>query len=183
MAKKASFADLLYLALIVSVLRSDDPIEDNHVFSGQLVGSAVDDLGPTTAVNIYLHNLRNSYSLDTNVYASSAKANVLYEETIDMIREVNSLGRYSRESRFHNSPVFAYLVSRGEQTVDNGLTAAIASTSSSALSSQTQHLDSELSSTESNDSSSVTSSPTSPTHPQPQPLEDEDEHMFGHQFV
>ncbi|CAG2170258.1 unnamed protein product [Oppiella nova] len=175
MAKKASFADLLYLALIVSVLRSDDPIEDNHVFSGQLVGSAVDDLGPTTAVNIYLHNLRNSYSLDTNVYTSSAKANVLYEETIDMIREVNSLGRYSRESRFHNSPVFAYLVSRGEQTVDNGLTAAIASTSSSALSSQTQHLDSELSSNESNDSSSVTSSPTSPTHPQPQPQEDDDE--------
>ncbi|CAG2102747.1 unnamed protein product [Medioppia subpectinata] len=177
MAKKGSFADLLYLALIVSVLRTNNQIEDNNVFSEQLVGSGVDDFGPTAAVNIYLHNLRNSYSLETNIFTNSAKANVLYEETVDILREVNSLGRYSSESRFRNSPVFAYLVSRGEQTDDHSLTAAIASTSSSALSSQTSpHLDSELSSNESNDSiagnSSVSSSvPTSPTHPQ----EDEDQ--------
>lgn len=175
MHKKGSFADLIYLALIVSVLRTNNNRIDDNVFAEQFGGSSVDEFGPTSAVNIYLHNLRNSYSFDSNLYTNSAKTNILYEETLDIIREVNSLGRYSRETRFQSSPVFAYLVSGGEeQQQEQSLRAAIASTSSSSVNTsvntnqtQTQQIVNESS----NDSN------TTNTIPQP-----EDEEVFDNLF-
>jgi len=137
--KKGAFTDLLYLALIVSVLRTNNNQIDENVFNEQYGGSSVDEFGPTTAVNIYLHNLRNSYSIDANIYSNSAKTNILLEETLDILREVNSLGRYARQPHFHNSNLFAYLVNSGDGE-EPAITAAIASTSSSSVNTSEQQL-------------------------------------------
>lgn len=136
-------------------MRTNNQIE--NVFEEQYSGSSVDDFGPTSAVNIYLHNLRNSYSIDSNLYSNSAKTNILYEETLDILREVNSLGRYSRESHY-NSHLFAYLVSGGDGEQQT-ITAAIASTSSSSINSTQQQIQ---------NVSSDTSLQSSPIHVQQQ---------------
>jgi hypothetical protein len=178
MHKKGVFSDLLYLALIVSVLRTNHQIDEN-VFNEQYSGSSVDELGPTTAVNIYLHNLRNSYSFESNLYSNSAKTNILLEETLDILREVNSLGRYSRQSHYHNSHLFAYLVSGGDGE-EQPITAAIASTSSSSVNTSEQQSlnvssEASLQSSEASLQSSEASLQSSPVRLQ----QEEDEEVFN----
>lgn len=166
MHKKGAFTDLLYLALIVSVLRTYNQIDEN-VFNEQYSGSSVDDFGPTSAVNIYLHNLRNTYSIDSNLYSISAKTNILYEETLDILREVNLLGRYSRPSH-HNSHLFAYLVNSGDGE-EPTITAAVASTSSSSVNISQQQLQ---------NVSSVSSLDSSPIH-----VQHDEEEVCIHRFI
>ena len=144
MHKKGSYIDLLYLTLIVSVLRTQNPFDDN-VLGQAFGGSAVDELGPTSAVHLYLHN-----PFETRLFSSNAKTSILYEETLDILRDINSLGRYSRHNRFHDSPVFAYLVSGGEeQRQASPLRPTIASTSSSSISSSVNIVESSQSISES----------------------------------
>lgn len=179
MHKKGSFVDLFYLALIVSVLRTHNRIDDN-VFIEQFGGSAVDELGPTSAVHMYFNNLRNSYSLESSLYCNSAKTNILYDETLNVLRDLQSLGRYSRTNRFHNSPVFAYLVSGGEQQrQESGLTAAIASTSSSAISSSVNTTETPQLVTQSLNDSAISNSSLDSSPTGPQPIDSIDDQVFN----
>lgn len=166
--KGGTFSDVLFLALVVSVLRPDNHLDSNWL-SESYVGSSVDELGPTS-VHLYLHNIRNSYSYD-----SPAKTNILLQETLDVIREVNSLGRYCRQSPAHSNQLIAYLVS-GSEEGQHAITAAIASTSSASSSiSSSSILSPSIS------SPSILPSPTpssSEAHEDSSPTQSDDEVLF-----
>ena len=124
--KTGPFAELLYLTLIVSLLRPDQTLVNQDIIYDSFGGSSVDDYGPTTAVQLYLHNLRNSIPSDPYAFPG-AKTNILLQETLDVLRDLNSLGRYSN----YNSNLFAYLVNANEET-NPVLTPAVTSSSSSS---------------------------------------------------
>lgn len=130
--KTGPFAEILYLTLIVSLLRPDQTLVNQEIIYDSFGGSSVDDYGPTTAVQLYLHNLRNSIPSDPYAFPG-AKTNILLQETLDVLRDLNSLGRYSN----YNSNLFAYLVNANEET-NAVLTPAVTSSSSSSSSSQQQ---------------------------------------------
>ena len=104
--KKGIGDSLIYLTLIVTALRSVRyPIENFFQFNSS-------DNGPSTTVNLFI-NFGHLYS--ENEYSSS-KTDFLIQETLNVFRDINSLGRYS--SRYSTN-LYAYLVNGDEsnQTV------------------------------------------------------------------
>lgn len=136
--KKGLLCDsLLYLALLASIARLEgDYGGDNHLilpFDG--FSSSVDDYGPTSMANFYQNRYGLGRDLDIPGHFSSAKHNVLLDETLRLYQDVNNLGRFNqRRRRFYNTDVIAYLVSGNDGMPNPFLRSEVADTPPSSSS-------------------------------------------------
>lgn len=110
MFKKTSFTELLYLSLLFTALRPPD----NHLFRGSerpYWQSPGDSIGLLIAesFNYGPNRLRDTIGPFGNDYLNS-KSNILLRETLEVLEDLNSLGRYAGPPQ-HNAHLIAYPVS------------------------------------------------------------------------
>lgn len=113
--KKAPLSELFYLTLLLSALRPPDQL----IFPRErlLWHSSSNTIGPLIAENIGHHF--GNYFLSNDFYYSNyvnSKSPALLRETLDVLEDLNSLGRYSQPQ--HNYNLLAYPVSRGDSHVE-----------------------------------------------------------------
>lgn len=108
--KKTSFTELFYLTLLFTALRPPD-----HSFyppERALWHGSADSIGSIITENIS-SDFGNRYTDPSGGFANelfNSKSNILLRETLEVLEDLNSLGRYSQ--LLHNSNLFAFPVSR-----------------------------------------------------------------------
>lgn len=130
---KKTFSDsVLCIALLSSLFRTNYDL-DRDPGHGHSYEQGDDTI-------VLLQNLRNTLPYD---YPSS-KTNILWQETLDVLRDLNSLGRYSRHSHC-NTSLFAYLVNGDDGPANLLNTVPVPSSSRSSSSERTSTSTSSLS--------------------------------------